>query len=64
MITTYIELAIAIISLIFTIISTYLSFKQSNSDPTYTYQLILQINPIYFVTNNCSIEHTDDQSVN
>ena len=64
MITTYIELAIAIISLIFTVISTYFSFKQSNSDPTYTDQRILQINPIYFVTNNCSIEHTDDQSVN
>lgn len=64
MITTYIELAIAIISLIFTVISTYFSFKQSNSDPTYTDQRILQINPIYFVTNNCSIEHTDEQSVN
>ena len=64
MITTYIELAIAIISLIFTVISTYFSFKQSNSDPTYTDQRILQINPIYFVTNNCSIEHTNDQSVN
>ncbi|MFR1174392.1 MAG: hypothetical protein ACLSEA_12875 [Thomasclavelia ramosa] len=55
MITTYIELAVAIISLIFTVISTYFSFKQSNSDPTYTDQRILQINPIYFVTSNCSI---------
>ena len=61
---TYIELAIAIISLIFTIISTYLSFKQSNSNPTSNIeQRILQINPIYFVNNNYTNKYIDDQSI-